>query len=262
MTVPEPVVIIAPVNDSTESYAGVEYGLVCEVDSNEAYVEVGAEAVVVWRNSEGDLISSDARITVSETERVTGGGGFRSTLTFSPLSLSDTGDYVCGVVITPDSSWPFVSASNPREDTHTLNVTGKPEHTHTHTHQNYSFNAFIYLVPPLPILMVSVNGSGVAGEVLDIECVSQFIQDLIIPPSVMILDNRGTNVEERFVEQLEEGVVRVSVLLDPLLTSHGGVFICISTYNITEAGLSNAALYSTTQSLTINVSSKIVIRVT
>ena len=128
--------MIAPVNDSTESYAGVEYGLVCEVDSNEVYVEVGAEAVVVWRNSEGDLISSDARITVSDTERVTGGGGFRSTLTFSPLSLSDTGDYVCGVVITPGSSWPFFSASNPREDTHTLNVTGKLEHTHTHTHSS------------------------------------------------------------------------------------------------------------------------------
>ena len=129
-TVPEPDVTVAPVSDgSTIPYAGVEYGLMCGVDSNESYVGMmGAEVVIVWRNSEGDPVISDARVSVSQTEAVPGEGGFRSTLTFSPLSLSDTGDYVCSAVYTPDPSWSFVTPSSPGEDTYTVNVTGRTAH--------------------------------------------------------------------------------------------------------------------------------------
>ena len=130
-TVSEPDVMVAPVSDgSTTPYAGVEYRLVCGVDSNKSYVGMmmGAEVVIVWRNSEGDPVVSDARVSVSQTEAVPGEGGFRSTLTFSPLSLSDTGDYVCGAVFTPDPSWSFVTTSSPGEDTYTVNVTGRAAH--------------------------------------------------------------------------------------------------------------------------------------
>ena len=130
-TVSEPDAMVAPVSDgSTTPHAGVEYRLVCGVDSNESYVGMmmGAEVVIVWRNSEGDPVVSDARVSVSQTEAVPGEGGFRSTLTFSPLSLSDTGDYVCCAVFTPDPSWSFVTPSSPGEDTYTVNVTGRAAH--------------------------------------------------------------------------------------------------------------------------------------
>ena len=111
-----------------ESYAATVYSLVCNVDSHESYVTTVAEANIVWVNSGGDPVISGDRVTVSETERVTG-GGYRSTLTFNPLSLTDSGHYICIVVITPDTSWPFVTASSPGEDTLILDVLGKLANT-------------------------------------------------------------------------------------------------------------------------------------
>ena len=120
-----------------------------------------------------------------------------------------------------------------------------------------SFNAFFYsLAPPLPNLTVSVNGSGVAGEPLELVCVSQFIQDLVLPPSVAILDPLNVQLEEGLATSSGEGIVSVSALLDPLLTSHAGIYTCVSTYNISEAGLDDAELYSATQIIPVNVSSK------
>ena len=51
------------------------------------------------------------------------------------------------------------------------------------------------------------------------------------------------------------GMVRSTVLLDPLLTSHGGVFTCVSTYDFTEVGLTDPVLYSTQQTIVVTVSS-------
>ena len=96
-----------------------------------------------------------------------------------------------------------------------------------------------------------------AGEPLDVVCVSQFLQDLVVPPSVVLLDPLGAELEEELLTlSLGEGNVSVSALFDPLLTSHAGVLTCVSTYNISEAGLDNDELYSTAQSITLNVSSK------
>ena len=117
-------------NGSSVPYAGVVYRLECGVGSNEAYMGTGAEAAIIWRDSEGNPIISDSRVSVSETEVAPDEGGFRSTLSFSPLSLSDTGDYVCSVVVAPHPSWSFVTPSNPGELTYTVNVTGKTPHTY------------------------------------------------------------------------------------------------------------------------------------
>ena len=97
---------------------------------------------------------------------------------------------------------------------------------------------------------MSVNGSGFAGEPLEIVCESQSIEDIVRPPSVRIVDPLGIEVAG---ETSGGGVVEHFVLLDPLLTSHAGVFTCVSTYNIPEAGLDND---STSESVNVTVSSK------
>ena len=73
---------------------------------------------------------------------------------------------------------------------------------------------------------------------------------------MVIRDPQGFEVGTAVLEMAGEGVLTSSAVLDPLLTSHGGVWTCWSAYNLSEAGLNNTELYSTTDSLTLTVSSK------
>lgn len=128
LTVPQPNVLVVSQNESLAPYAGIEFSLVCQIGLDTVYVDVAAEADVVWIDSEGQTVTNDTRITVLDTQ--TGADdGYESILTFSPLSLTDSRDYTCSATIVPDNPSPFVIASNSATDTYTINVTGMPEHT-------------------------------------------------------------------------------------------------------------------------------------
>ena len=124
LTVSTPSVLVSPGRDSAVPYAAVEYSLVCSIDVNSTHVDTGTEALVAWINSDGELMSTD-RITLSDARAVE--GGYTSTVAFSPLSLTDSGDIVCTVDIIPDNSSSFVAASSPRAYTYMLSVMGKSD---------------------------------------------------------------------------------------------------------------------------------------
>ena len=121
--VPSPSVLTIPKNESAIPYAAIEYCLVCHINITTAYVDTETEAMVTWLNSDQELGDSNSRISVSDTQMVD--GGYTSTLILSPLSLSDSGDITCSVIIAPDSASSFVAVSNASSDTHTINVMGK-----------------------------------------------------------------------------------------------------------------------------------------
>ena len=102
----------------------------------------------------------------------------------------------------------------------------------------------------------SINGSGIAGEELQLDCISEFIQGLFRLPSLVIIDQTGVEISQLTNQIGFEGLVQGTVLLAPLLTSHNGLFTCVSSYNFPEAGLTDTALYSTRQSITVTVASK------
>ena len=121
--VPSPVVLVIPQNDSILPYAATNYSLVCKVDFNATYVNTGTAVMVEWTNSIGQLVT-DSRITTSDTLTIVD-GGYASTLTVSPLSLTDSGEFTCRATIQPDNTPAFVAASSPEEDTYTITVVGK-----------------------------------------------------------------------------------------------------------------------------------------
>ena len=102
----------------------------------------------------------------------------------------------------------------------------------------------------------SINGSATAGEDLQLVCISEFIQGLYRLPSLVIIDQTGVEVDPLTSQTEVEGLVQGTVLLAPLMTSHNGLYTCVSSYDFPEAGLIDSALYSTRQSLTVTVSSK------
>lgn len=120
--VPPPSVRVTPGNESVVPYAAIEYSLLCYIDLNTTYVDTETEALVVWINSDGQVVGNNSRITVSETLAVD--GDYKSTLTFSPLSLTDT-VFVCSVIISPDNTSSFVSSSSNVTDTYIISAIGK-----------------------------------------------------------------------------------------------------------------------------------------
>lgn len=122
LIVPSPSVLVVPGNESMAPYAAMEYSLVCQISVNTTHVDTGTMALVVWMNSEGQLMSN-SRITVTET--LAGDGSYNSTLAFSPLSLVDHGDFVCSVIITLNTAASFVEPSSTRTDNYTITVMGK-----------------------------------------------------------------------------------------------------------------------------------------
>ena len=122
--------LVVPQNESIAPYAAIEYSVVCKIDLDTMYVDVETEIVVVWMDNEGQQVTNDTRITIADTQTAAG-GGYKSTLTFSPLSLIDNRDYTCSVTIVADDPSPFVTASNPTAHTYTINVTGMSEQLYT-----------------------------------------------------------------------------------------------------------------------------------
>ena len=121
--VPSPSVLIIPKNESAIPYAAIEYCLVCHINITTTYVDTETEVVVTWLNSDQELGDGDDRVSVLDTQEVD--GGHTSTLALSPLSLTDSGDFTCSVIIAPDSTSSFVAVSNPSTNTHTINVIGE-----------------------------------------------------------------------------------------------------------------------------------------
>lgn len=99
-------------------------------------------------------------------------------------------------------------------------------------------------------------GSGVAGETMQLLCISEFEQGLFRPPTIVVVDGDGVQQEVHFT-MLMEGRAEGRVVLAPLLTSHSGVYNCVSSYDFPEVGLADMDRYSTRQTITVTVSSKI-----
>lgn len=249
---------IFPKNESTVPYAATEYSLVCQIDVNTMYVDTEVEAVVVWMDSGGQLVTN-TRITASDTETQPE-GGYESTLTFSPLSLTDSREFICRAIIVPDTTSLFVTASNPEMDAYTINITGTSCKTHLSiaviVDLNLNFPTLSLSAPPEADVVLSVVGSGVAGEALQIQCISEFIQSLFKPPTVVILNALGVEVDSQQTDVVIDSLVNVTALLDPLLTSDSGVYTCLSSYDFPEAGLVDTMLYSARRNITVTVASK------
>ena len=141
--VPSPMVLVTLGDNSAVAYAAIDYCLVCQINFNTTLVNTAVDVLVSWINEEGQSATTDIRISASDTVGHTD-DGYSSVLTFSPLSLTDSGEYICSVTITPpESGQSFVIDSSPVQDTYTIiDVIGKSNqatHVMGSLHVNYYF---------------------------------------------------------------------------------------------------------------------------
>jgi len=116
-------VLVSPHTGSEVPFAATVYSLACNIVINYTYVDTGTEALVIWMSSDGHIIPEDGRVSTSPVQPVD--SGYLSIVTFTPLSLTDSGEYICRVDIIPDNSSSFVRASSPASDTYTLDTMGR-----------------------------------------------------------------------------------------------------------------------------------------
>ena len=100
---------------------------------------------------------------------------------------------------------------------------------------------------------MSTVGSGVAGEELQLICISKYPKDILGTSTVEIRNDAGQVVGPIEVMSFDERV-EGTVVLTQLRTSDSGSYMCLSGYSIPEAGL-DSSVYFTAESTTITVSS-------
>ena len=121
-TVPQPTVSIAP-NRTGVLYAGTPLTLTCSIQLNQA-VDTTVMVTRMWSGPGSQAVSNSSRVAVSNlAER--SGNQYESTIEFSSLYTSDSGNYECEATVIPDPQSQFVNGSRAGSDTHSVTVCGE-----------------------------------------------------------------------------------------------------------------------------------------
>ena len=121
LTVPQPTVSTTP-NRTGDLYAGTPLTLTCSIQLNPA-VDTTVMVTRMWRGPRSQTISNSSHVTVSNlVER--GAFLYKTTIQFSPLSTTDSGNYECEATVIPDPPSQFVIMSTTGSDTLTVIVKG------------------------------------------------------------------------------------------------------------------------------------------
>ena len=121
-TVPQPTVNITS-NRTGVLYAGTPLTLTCSIQLNPA-VDTTVVVNRMWSGPGSHTVSNSSRVTVSnlaERSAIL----YESTIEFSSLSTTDSGNYECEATVTPDPQSQFVNKSRANSDTHSVTVCGE-----------------------------------------------------------------------------------------------------------------------------------------
>ena len=149
---------------------------------------------------------------------------FISTLTLSPLSMTDAGQYSC--VATADSSSQYISTSSQGHSSDmTLSVTSML----TSCIQCHTNGCLLPLALPAPGVNISFSGNSTAGYNYSLVCSASVVDGLVVLPDIKIVPTVLSVVNTSSVEDM----------FSPLRTSDGGQYTCTATINIPQTGITN-----------------------
>ena len=122
ITVSPPTISITS-NRTGVLYAGTPLTLTCSIQLNPA-VDTTVMVTRMWRGPASQVVSNSSHVTVSNlVER--SALLYETTIQFSPLNTTDSGNYECEATVTPDPQSQFIIMSTRGSDTHTVTVQGE-----------------------------------------------------------------------------------------------------------------------------------------
>lgn len=112
---------------------------------------------------------------------------------------------------------------------------------------------------PPPGITIRTEGNPIAGQQYSLICTVTVVEDLVVEPSVAWLNSNDDPVsgEDITVGNTERmgTTTTLTLVFQPLHTSHGGAYTCRASISVAEISLSDL---SSTSSADVNVASKLV----
>ena len=122
ITVSPPTISITS-NRTGVLYAGTPLTLTCSIQLNPA-VDTTVMVTRMWRGPASQVVSNSSHVTLSNlVER--SALLYETTIQFSPLSTTDSGNCECEATVIPDPPSQFIIMSTRGSDTHTVTVQGE-----------------------------------------------------------------------------------------------------------------------------------------
>ncbi|KAL5486722.1 hypothetical protein EMCRGX_G019239 [Ephydatia muelleri] len=242
--IPLPSATIVSVSPGSLVFSGIPISIFCTF-SIPSGVDTSVMVKTFWIRLNQTLNNGD-RIKISTSQSMT---AYNTTIQITPLNISDTGMYQCVGSISSNSSYVF-GASNALANI-SLNVQGEDKHKTSPLILPPSLSS--PALPP-PVVTASSYGSTIAGSVYSLVCTVKVIDGLVVVPDVMWMkDGRvivnGTNTT--LTRTVSGGNSTLYLTFNPLLTSHGGQYICVAAISVPQLSL------SVTNSSTVTVSVQI-----
>ena len=226
-TVPVPIVTLSPVPLGSSVYTGTSISMSCAF-TVPSVVDSPVMLNTLWIGPQGPIYRTMPIITQSMMV-------YNATLQINPSNTSDTGIYWCVGNISSNSSY-IVTSSNASANT-SLTVQGE-NRKYNSTHVNHSLSS--PALPP-PVVTTSSYGSTIAGSVYSLVCMVKVVDGLVVVPDVVWMKDGGVLVNgtnTTLTRTVSGGNNTLNLTFNPLLTSHGGQYICVAAISVPQLSLS------------------------
>ena len=214
-------------------------------------VNTNVSAMVSWINPSNEIITSadDNRVTVLPAEMISI-NTFESILIFYPVDngdegpSDDQGKYTCEMTISSTDNLILNGVNNIIESITVEGIQLINDNNNNDNNDNdctdierYECLSLFLEIPSLE-LNISISGYTEVGQSFNMTCSVRVVEGLVQQPNVtwMRMDDVSMgdldDLNITTVTVIDGPVTNVTVILDPVLFEHRGVYICMAEFNI------------------------------
>ena len=214
-------------------------------------VNTPVSAMVSWINSNNEIITStnDNRVTVLPAEMISN-NTFESVLIFYPVDngdeepFDDEGKYTCEMNIISTNALILNGVTNISENITIEGMLPINKDNNNNNDNNKSTdiqhcNCVSSILELLPLeLNISTSGDTEVGQSFNITCSVRVVEGLVQQPDVTwrkmddVSMGDWNELNTTTVTVIDGSVTNVTVILDPVLFEHRGVYMRMADYNI------------------------------
>ena len=110
---------------------------------------------------------------------------------------------------------------------------------------------FLSLIATRPLIEISDSGGRRAGRVVSLTCTVTVVEGLVATPYVEFVNSSGGILEHPMIQVRNPGtqgrVTMLTLLFNPLITSLGGEYVCVTRIDLPQISIHNISFTSTVQ---------------
>ena len=214
-------------------------------------VNTPVSAMVSWINPSNEIVTStdDNRVTVLPAEMIST-NTFESIVIFYPVDngderpSDDQGKYTCEMTISSTDNLLLNGVTSITENITVEGIQLFNDNNHNDNNDNDSTDIEQYNCPSpfleIPPLQLNISTSGYTdvGQSFNMTCSVRVVEGLVEQPNVTWTKMDDVSMGDlddlniTTVTVIDGPVTNVTIILDPVLFEHRGVYICMAEFNI------------------------------